>query len=217
MNAHSAATATANAHSDTEAKANEKAKAKAPAKDDANKAAPAEIDVWSVEGTFQHLVYSPKGTVEGLVIETDGAPAQFVCDGHDPAASAGLDKLKAGQAVVIEGTVAEPSPKGKPAHEVYQLERLVSVDGKPVAPAHKPADVSGTVVRFNYAKHGAPNGVVLDSGDFVHTKPDGLERLGLKLGDTVKAEGDARPLAGGAGRVVEARTVNGKPVAAPRG
>ena len=176
-----------------------------------------EIDVWSVEGQFQHLVYSPKGTIEGLLIETDGAPAQFVCDGHDPAATAGLADLKPGQAVVLEGTVAEPSPKGEPAHEVYQLERLVSVDGKPAAPARTPADVSGTVVRFNYARHGAPNGVVLDSGDFVHTRPDGLERLGLQVGDTVKAEGDVRPLAAGTGRVVEARTVNGRPVAAPRG
>ncbi len=119
--------------------------------------------------------------------------------------------------MVLEGTVAEPSPKGKPPHEVYQLERLVSVDGKPAAPAHEPAEVSGTVVRFNYARHGAPNGVVLDTGDFVHTKPDGLERLGLKVGDAVKAEGDVRTLAAGSGRVVEARTVNGQPVAVPRG
>ncbi|MFE8645852.1 hypothetical protein ACFX58_12285 [Sphingomonas sp. NCPPB 2930] len=176
-----------------------------------------EIDVWSVEGRFQHLVYSPKGTIEGLLIETDGAPAQFVCDSHDPAATAGLADLKPGQAVVLEGTVAEPSPKGTPAHEVYRLERLVSVDGRPAAPAPTRADVAGTVVRFNYARHGAPNGVVLDSGDFVHTRPDGLERLGLKVGDTVEVEGDARPLAGGAGRVVEARAVNGRPVAAPRG
>ena len=65
------------------------------------------------------------------------------------------------------------------------------------------------VVRFNYAKHGKPNGVVLDNGDFIHTKPDGLEKLGLKVGDTVKVKGQAKPLVTGTGRVIEAQKVNG--------
>lgn len=174
-----------------------------------------EIDVWSVEGRFQHPVYSPKGTVEGVLIDCDGAPAQFVFEAHHPAAAA-LAALQPGQAVVLEGTAAEPSSKGEPAHEVFGLERLVSVDGHPHAlPAPQP--VQGRVVRLNYAKHGAPNGVVLDSGDFVHVKPGGFARLGLQVGDTVEAEGEVRPLAGGIGRVMEARTVNGRPVEADRG
>ncbi|RZJ53569.1 MAG: hypothetical protein EON49_22670 [Acidovorax sp.] len=175
-------------------------------------AQPHDIDVWSVEGQFQHLIYSPKGTIEGVMIDSEGAPAQFVCDAHDSAAHAALAGLKSGQAVVIEGTVAEPSPKGEAEHEVYQLERVVSVDGKPAAPHHHPGHVAGTVARLNYARHGEPNGVVLDTGDFIHTKPDGLKHLGLKVGDKVKAEGDVRPLATGGGQVVQARTVNGKPV-----
>ena len=32
-------------------------------------------------------------------------------------------------------------------------------------------------MRLNYAKHGAANGVVLDNGDFVHTRPDGFAAL----------------------------------------
>jgi hypothetical protein len=70
--------------------------------------------------------------------------------------------------------------------------------------------VDGTVVRFNYARHGQANGVVLDTGDFVHTKPDGLARLALKVGDKVRAEGRSQPLATGQGRVVEAVRVNGQ-------
>ncbi|CAN5914628.1 hypothetical protein BH11PSE13_BH11PSE13_45760 [soil metagenome] len=170
------------------------------------------IDVWSVEGQFQQIVFSPKGGIEGVLIDTDGVPTQFVTDPHDPAVAELFGKLRAGQSLVIEGSEAGPSPKGEAAHSVYDFERLVSVDGKAPKAQHPHGDVVGTVVRFNYAKHGAANGVVLDNGDFVHTKPDGFERLGLKVGDKVKAEGEARALVTGEGRVIEAHTVNGKPV-----
>ncbi|WP_218509825.1 hypothetical protein [Variovorax sp. dw_308] len=171
------------------------------------------LDVWSVEGRFHHLVYSPKGAIEGLLIDTDGVPTQFVADPHDPSVAEQFTGLREGQALVIEGTEAGPSPKGEALHTVYRFERLVSVDGKPPKPARPHDDeVTGTVVRFNYARHGAANGVVLDSGDFIHTRPEGMERLGLKIGDKVRATGEARPLVTGAGRVVEARSVNGTPV-----
>ena len=173
-------------------------------------AKPQDITLWSVEGRFQHLIHSPKGAVEGVMIDSDGAPAQFVVDAHDHAWVTPLSALQAGQALVLEGVLAPPSPKGEPAHEVYQLERLVSVDGEPLPHAHPADHVSGTVARMNYARHGAPNGVVLDTGDFVHMKPDGFEQLDLKIGDHVRAEGPTRPLAGGGGRVVEAHAVNGR-------
>jgi hypothetical protein len=174
-------------------------------------------DVLTLEGSFLHLLFSPKGAIEGLMVDHGGAPAQLVCDAHDAAASAGLADLREGEAVVLEGTAVEPSSEASPAHPVYRLKRLVSVAGRPAGPAHAPARLSGTVVRFHFAKHGAANGVVLDSGDFIHTKPDGLQGLGLRIGDAVEAEGEARPLAAGGGRVVEARVVNGQPVGAARG
>lgn len=170
------------------------------------------LDVWSVEGRFQHLVYSPRGGVEGVLIDTDGVLTQFVFDRHDEGAAPAFAGLQAGQALVIEGTEEGPSPKGEAGHTVYRFERLASVDGE--APRHTDADadIAGTVVRFNYARHGEANGVVLDTGDFVHTRPDGFARLGLKVGDKVRAEGHAQPLATGEGRVVEAVKVNGRPV-----
>ncbi len=64
------------------------------------------------------------------------------------------------------------------------------------------------VARLNFAKHGEPNGVVLDSGDFIHLKPDGMRQVGLKIGDRVEATGEARPMELGH-RVVEAVEVNG--------
>ncbi len=170
------------------------------------------IDVWSVEGTFQHLIYSPKGAIEGVMIETDGVPTQFVTDPQDPTVAERFAGLRPGQALTIEGTEAAPSPKGESDHTVYRFERLASVDGRDTEPLRAHDGTRGTVVRFNHAKHGEPNGVVLDNGDFVHTRPDGLKRLGLQIGDTVQAEGPARPLVDGAGRVIEAVSVNGKPV-----
>ena len=169
-------------------------------------------DIWSVEGRFQHLVYSPKGGIEGVLIDTDGVATQFVFDRHDEGAAPAFEGLQAGQALVIEGTEEGPSPKGEPGHTVYRFERLASVDGEPPRSAPLDERVEGTVVRLNYARHGEANGVVLDTGDFVHTKPDGFARLRLKVGDKVRAEGRAHPLATGEGRVVEAVRVNGRAV-----
>lgn len=170
-------------------------------------AKPQEIQVWSVEGQFQHLLYSPKGAVEGLMIDSAGAPVQFVIEGPFPAAFTSLMSLQPGQSVVIEGTVAPPSPKGDAEHEVFHLERLVTVDGRPAPDAHPVDHITGTIVRFHYARHGVPNGVLLDTGDFIHTKPDGMAQLALNIGDKVRAEGPTRPLATGTGQVMEAHAV----------
>lgn len=172
-----------------------------------------EVDVWAVEGRFQHLIYSPKGDIEGLLIATDGVPTQFVSDPHDRAFADQAGALREGQAVVVEGTVAGPSPKGEPAHCVYTFVRLAEVDGQTPEPPSLHGEVHGAIVRFNYARHGAANGVILDTGDFVHTRPEGLEKLGLQVGDKIRAEGSARPLVTGSGRVIEARSVNGRPCA----
>ena len=173
----------------------------------------ATFDVWSVAGRFQQLVYSPSGAIEGLLIDTDGIPTQFVVDPHDAPTTGLLAVLASGQPLVLEGIEAGPSKKGGSPHTVYTLERLVCVDGRPPEAAPPHASVSGTVVRLNHARHGAPNGVLLDSGDFVHTRPDGFETLGLKVGDTLEAEGPARPLATGGGRVIEAHRANGHALA----
>lgn len=172
------------------------------------------VDVWSVEGRFTQWIYSPRGEIEGLLIDTDGIATQFCFDRHGSEVPAAGRELRPGQTLVVEGSEAPPSPKGESLHTVYDFVRLVSVDGCPAPAAEAEADVEGTVQRFNYARHGAANGVVLDTGDFIHTRPDGLVPLGLQVGDRVRARGPVRPLVTGAGRVMEARRVNGQPVGA---
>jgi hypothetical protein len=164
--------------------------------------APAE----SLTGTYRQPIYSPKGELEGLLIEVDGAAVQLVLDPHEH--DAAFERLVIGQTLTLEATPSKPSPKGEAAHPVFQLKALTAVDGKKPAagtPARKL--FKGRVELLNYAKHGEPNGVVLDSGDFIHLHPEGFRDAALKIGDTVAAEGDAEPKIGG-GFVVEATRVN---------
>jgi len=165
------------------------------------------IDVWAVEGRFQHLVYSPRGGIEGLLIDTDGVSTQFVVDPLDASLADQLIALRQGQSLVVEGTESGPSPKGEAAHTVYRFERLAAIDGQEPSAPEPVASTGGRVVRFNYAKHGAANGVVLDNGDFIHTRPEGFVELGAKVGDEVRAQGPARRLAAGSGRVIDAHEV----------
>ena len=169
------------------------------------------LDVWSVEGYFSHRLYSPKGSIEGILIDTDGVPTQFVLDRHDHASATVFTGLQAGQRLVLEGTEQQDAPpSGEAEHTVYELARIASIDGQPPAPPEEEANVRGTVVRIHHARHGQANGVLLDSGDFVHAKPHGMARLGLRVGDTIDASGPARPLADGRGRVIEAWRINGQ-------
>lgn len=67
---------------------------------------------------------------------------------------------------------------------------------------------TAVVIRFNYVRHGEPNGGVLENGDFIHAKPQGLIGLKLEIGDKVSADDEARPLKVWGGRVAEAVGVN---------
>ena len=167
-----------------------------------------------IHGQFKHLVYSPQGGIEGVLIASADGPAQIVFDKHDDASAESFAHLRDDQQVVVEATPAGPSSKGEAAHPVHDFVRLVSVDGQKPAKrrAASGAAYRGVVVRFNYARHGAANGVVLDTGDFIHTKPDGMAMLGLAIGDAVEADGDAQMLSTGTGWAVEAAWVNGKAV-----
>jgi hypothetical protein len=160
--------------------------------------------VRTLSGTYRQPIYSPDGEIEGLLLEVDGAPTQIVLEAHEPTAV--FEGLHVGQQLQLEAALTGPSPKGEAVHAVYRFHDIVSVDGKkPAAPTRKL--FKGRVVRLNYARHGEPNGVVLDSGDFIHLRPQGFRDSALKLGDAVQAEGEARPMAGG-GFVVEAVRVN---------
>lgn len=162
-------------------------------------------------GTIIQVVYSPKGGVEGLLIDSEGQAVQFVLERDDETSAALVCTLKVGQTLAVTGELMPPSSKGEGAHPVHALHKIVAVDGKaPKKVAATATGYRGTVVRLNYARHGAPNGYILDTGDFIHVKPEGFAKLKLKVGDAVVADGDAHFLATGGGWAVEATVVNRK-------
>jgi len=166
----------------------------------------------SLVGKFQHVIYSPKGAIEGILIDVEKEPMQMVFKRDSHEESRAFEDLHQGQRVVIKAIPKGVSPKGDSDHPVFEFLRLVSVDGRKPSKHKKSSGsvFSGVVTRLNYARHGAANGVVLDTGDFLHTKPDGMLRLKLKVGDAVRADGESRPLSTGGGKAIEAIRVNGK-------
>lgn len=167
----------------------------------------------TITGTFSQVVHSPKGGVEGLLVEADHGPVQLVLAKDDEKAAAIVASLKPGQHVVAVAEEPPLSPKGPASHRVAMLRKFKSIAGGPVRATKAIATgYSGKVVRLNYARHGVPNGFILDTGDFVHVKPEGFAKLGLKLGDAVQADGDAHFLSTGGGWAVEATVVNRKKI-----
>lgn len=166
----------------------------------------------TIEGRFQHVFYSPKGRIDGILIDVDGESVQIVFDRHDNDSANAFLSLKQGKSLVVKATTKSPSPKGERAHLIYNFIQLVSIEGRKPSKRKSANNVasSGLVVYFNYARHGEANGVVLDSGDFIHMKPEQFSRLTLKVGDKVRADGIAHRLLFGTGRVLEATRVNGK-------
>lgn len=165
--------------------------------------------VYAVEGRLAHHIYSPKGDVEGLLLMAGDIPVQFVVP---PEHRADAAALRDGMTLEVEGVVPPPSHKGEAHHDLYELCGIAKIDGKPVEAAADAGQFKGTIARLNYAKHGEPNGYVLDNGDFVHTKPDGFKKLGLAVSEMLQGTGVASRLATGKGRVIEAEEINGRAV-----
>jgi hypothetical protein len=156
-------------------------------------------------GTVEALNVSPKGFYEGFLLKTGKRVVQinFPKEEHEPSAR----DLKPGQQVTIE--VESEQPHGKPEHDVFRLVHLLSVDGRVVETIKQGTSrFSGRIEALNYALHGEVNGGILDSGDFLHVKPEGARALKMKAGMEVEGHGSTRPMVGGHS-VIEAEEANG--------
>ena len=160
-------------------------------------------------GVLQDFNFSPKGGIEGFLLHSDGQTVQV-----NVTAEVGFAVVR-GIGQNVEATVEPETDDGQDSqrdHPVYRLVALTGTDGKHLIFAgpgeREVVTVQGVVKRINYARNGEANGVVLDSGDFIHLKPEGMKRADLKVGDQVTAEGTAGMMPLGQ-QVVEAKTVNG--------
>ena len=155
-------------------------------------------------GTIQSLNVSPKGFYEGLLLDTTKQLVQVNFPKEAPRSL--IDALTPGAKASFE--VEPEEPRGKPDHDVFKLIRVLgeNENGTPHPDEHQ--SFSGRIVRLNYALHGEVNGGILDSGDFLHLKPEGAAALNIKPDMEVQGTGETKPMVGGHS-VIDAHVVNG--------
>ncbi len=126
-----------------------------------------------LRGQVLALNISPKGHIEGAVLETSDGRAQVNFPKHSAELFARATPVGANVELDAEG---EPDEGEHPVYTALDAED----------------EISGTIVRLNYALHGEVNGYHLDDGTFVHVKPEGAKKYKLRVGDRVKASGTRR-------------------------
>ena len=161
-----------------------------------------------IHGTCQQLLFSPKGGIEGALLKMKGAVVQVsVPPDQGPALSRATGPGR--QLRVL--AVPDHSPKtAAGAHPVYKFESFADVAGQAIpALGGDPArtTIKGVVAAWHYARHGEPNGVILDGGEFIHLRPHGMAAAGLDIGSRVNAVGELRMTVLGT-RMLEAQRVN---------
>jgi hypothetical protein len=166
-----------------------------------------------INGVCQQLLFSPKGDIEGVLIRENGAVVQVSMSPQTGAIFARFSA--AGSRVCV---VAEPdhSPKTKGGqHPVYEFESFADAAGHAIDPPPEDSGmttIDGVVATLHFARHGQPNGVVLETGEFIHLRPHGMAQSLLKVGAAVRAVGDVRMTLLG-NRLLDAHEINGIEIA----
>src|SRR5580698_3886704 len=142
---------------------------------------------------------SPKGYYEGFLLKSGKNVIQINLGKEHIAGFA--DGWPADREISVE--VQAEESLGTPAHQVFRLVRVLGDGGRNA----ENRTFSGRIKRLNYALHGEVNGGVLESGDFLHLKPEGAQAVGLMVGMAVETRGTTKPMPGGR-FVIEADEVN---------
>jgi hypothetical protein len=143
----------------------------------------------TIKGKIRSLNLSPKGHFESFLLEDAKRVVQINLDPHSA-----VSGLVVGEVISVN---AEPWEDERPSsHPVFAW-----TDPPKAA-------LKGVVKQINYALHGEPNGAILDTGEFVHMKPEGAKAVKLKLGQSLTVEGESKTSADGH-VVIEAGKVNG--------
>jgi hypothetical protein len=159
----------------------------------------------TLSGELQQVLFSPKGGIEGLLMKVGSTSIQVSMDPATVDASVLADAV--GKPIEAQGS-PDHSPKTKVGvHPVYKLRAITKIGGKALKPNGAGHPVSGVVSSVHYAKHGEPNGVILESGEFIHTRPLGMKKLKLEVGSKVVVLGEMRMTVLGT-PLIEAHEVN---------
>jgi hypothetical protein len=159
----------------------------------------------TLTGRLQQLLFSPKGGIEGLLINLDSILVQISMEPRTADAST-LSKA-IGKPIVVKASADHSHKTKHGAHPVYELVSIIKLAGKSFKATKDAQPVRGVVATVHYAKHGEPNGVILESGEFIHTRPHGMKKLKLDVGSKVTAHGESRVTVLGTA-LIEAEVVN---------
>lgn len=116
---------------------------------------------------------SPKGHIEGALIETTAGAIQINFPKHD--AETVARSMRVGSRIDLKADLE--ADEGD--HAVYRV-------------GDSEEETEGTIIRLNYALHGEVNGCHLDDGTFVHVTPEGARKYELRVGEKVKVTGPRR-------------------------
>jgi hypothetical protein len=161
-----------------------------------------------INGICQQFLFSPKGEVEGVLVSDNGTYVQVAMPsdiGSVFARSTGPGTRVCVLAAADRSRKTKDSP-----HRVYQFESFADDAGKAINAPDADSNLTtlkGVVAAMHYARHGQPNGVVLQTGEFIHLRPSAMVDAGLDVGSKVSAIGHVRLTVLG-NRLLEARKVN---------
>ena len=166
-----------------------------------------------IDGTCQQLLFSPKGDIEGVLVRKDGAVVQVSMTPKTGAVFARVSSPGSRVSVIAESDRSERTKNR--AHPVFEFESFADTAGHAIKPPDDESamtTISGVVAKFHYARHGQPNGVILETGEFIHLRPKGMAQCELDVGSVVRAVGNVRVTLLG-NRLLEASKVNGTKLA----
>jgi hypothetical protein len=162
-----------------------------------------------IHGICSQLLFSPKGEVEGVLVKLAGQTVQVALPPH---IGAGLARSGSQGKQLHMLAVADNSHKtAESAHPVYDFESFANTAGEAVEPpdsGEHETTVKGVAAQIHFARHGQPNGVVLQTGEFIHLRPHGMALAALEVGAKVSAIGVAGTTVLGT-RMLEAHQING--------
>jgi len=147
-----------------------------------------------IHGTCQQLLFSPEGGIEGLLMKVDGKVCQVTVD-EEVGALLAHTKLPGTRLRLLVAPDRSSETAAMARHTVYRFVSFADAKGQQLDMPGDQNDhttVKGVVSRMHYALHGEANGVVLETGEFIHTRPDGMALLGLEVGAKVQATGALR-------------------------
>ena len=161
-----------------------------------------------IHGICKQLLFSPKGRVEGAMVTMKDLLLQISVprDKGDTFAQV----TGAGRQLRVLGVADHSANTAEGSHPVFKFESFADVAGKAIKdPSGDPSDttIKGVVSAWHFSRRGETNGVILETGEFIHLRPHGMTEVNLDIGSKVNAVGELHMTVLGT-RMLEARRVN---------